>query len=177
MHEYEDSYKFPKSHQVEKPSMLPKADSESAYPIVSMSTNCEGSVHSHGVLAMRLSAGATSLSPRSELMGETVAEETRGILGGMWAAEPPSAVLTVISGDIATMISRVEPEFSMSSGKTAGVNEGCNKPAADASCEFGVQLICRRSHIRGMLRWILDGSQSKSTFSDPDAMRVILSKV
>lgn len=177
MNKYELSYKFPKSHQVEKPSILPRAVSESGYPIFSKSTNCDGSVHSQGVLAIRLSAGATSLSPSAELAGETGEEDICGTLGGKCAAEPPSAVLTVISGDIATIISRVELEFSVSSWKTAGVSEGCNKPAVDMSRELGVQFICRRSHMRGMLRWIFDGSQSKSTFSDPDAMRVILSKV
>lgn len=92
---------------------------------------------------MRLSAGATSLSPRAELelAGETGIEDTRGRFGGTWAAEPPSAVLTLTSGDIATMISSVEVELSISSGNTAGVSEGCNKPEAEASCESGVQLI------------------------------------
>lgn len=140
--------------------------------------NCGGSVQSQGVLAIRLSAGATSFSPIVVLAGDPGAVATRGgRVGGRWAADPPSVVLTVISGDIATIISRVDDEFSTSSGKTAGLSEGCSKPAADVSCEVGVQFICRRSHIRGMLRWIFDGSQSKSTFSEPDAMRVILSSV
>lgn len=93
---------------------------------------------------MRLSAGATSFSPSAELAGETGADvraATRGRLGGICAAEPPSAVLTVISGDMATMISRVELEFSVSSGKTAGESDGCNRPAVDMSRVLGVQLI------------------------------------
>jgi hypothetical protein len=92
---------------------------------------------------MRLSAGATSLSTIAglELAGETGIEDMRGRVGGMWAAEPPSAVLTLTSGDIATIISSVEFEFSISSGKTAGVSEGCSKPDAEGSCESGVQLI------------------------------------
>lgn len=92
---------------------------------------------------MRLSAGATSFSANAglEFAGETGKEDMRGSFGGTWAAEPPSAVLTLISGDIATITSSVEVEFSVSCGKTAGVSEGCNKPEADVSCESGVQLI------------------------------------
>lgn len=158
--------------------MFPKPVSDSENPIFSMSTNCDGSVHSQGVLAMRLSAGATSLSPSAESIGDVGSEDMRGIFGGICAAEPPSAVFTVISGDIATIISSVDDvEFSISSEEAAGVSEECNKPAVDVSSEAGVQLTCKTSHIKGILRWIFDGSQSKSTFSDPDAMLVILSSV
>jgi hypothetical protein len=113
----------------------------------------------------------------AELVGDAGADAKWGILGGMCAADPPSAVFTVISGDIATIISRVEVGFSTSSGKTAGVSDGCNKPAVDMSSELGVKLTCRTSHIKGILRCIVDGSQSKSTFSDPEAICVILSSV
>ena len=89
---------------------------------------------------MRLSAGATNLSPIAELVGEAGAEAKWGMLGGICAADPPSAVFTVMSGDMATIISRVEVGFSISSGKTAGVSEGCNKPAVDMSSELGVKL-------------------------------------
>ena len=92
---------------------------------------------------MRLSAGATSFSPNAglEFAGETGKEDMRGSFGGIWAAEPPSAVLTLTSGDIATMTSSVEVELSASCGNAAGVSEGCNKPEADVSFESGVQLI------------------------------------
>lgn len=127
---------------------------------------------------MRLSAGATSFSPPPIVeLGDTGKEDMRGTWGGMWAAEPPSAVLTVISGDIATIISSVEDGFSASSGNTIGARLGWRRAAVAGSSAVGVLFICNTSHIRGMLRWIFEGSQSKSTFSDPDAMRVILSRV
>lgn len=129
------------SHQVEKPSALPRVASDSGYPIFSISTNWDGSVQSQGVLAMRLSAGATSFSPSALFVGDGGTDFTRGRVGGIWAADPPSAVLTVISGDMATIISSVDEEFSASSWKTDGVSEGCNKPTGDISCEDGIQLI------------------------------------
>lgn len=94
------------------------------------------------MLAIKLSAGATSFSPAVELAGDAGAGATRGgRVGGICAADPPSAVLTVISGDMATMISSVDDGFSTSSGKTAGLSEGWSKPVKDVSCEVGVQLI------------------------------------
>lgn len=171
-------YKLPKSHQVENPSRVGREDSDSLNPMFSGSTKCEGSVQSHGVLSMRLSAGATNLSCRAVLAGEGGTEVGDDICGGICAARPPSAVFTVTSGDMATITSRVEADpSSMLSRETGGARDGCSNPSLDVPCDSGVQLTCRTSHISGMLRWILDGSQSSSMVSDPAAIWVILSSV
>ena len=133
--------------------MFPRVDSESGYPtLFSISTNCEGSAHSQGVLVIKLSAGATSFSPKLK-SEEAGVQDLCGMVGGMWAAWPPSAVLTVTFGDIATITSKVEAGLSSASSvEMVGVNDGCSKPPFDTSCGFGLQLTWRISHIKGMLR-------------------------
>ena len=85
-------------------------------------------------------------------------EEVGGMLGGMCAAWPPSAVFTVTSGEMATMISRVEGLFSFSGMVVGvGISDGCRRPPPGVSCvcvcDSGKLGVARKiSHINGTLR-------------------------
>lgn len=92
------------------------------------------------------------------------------MLGGMCAAWPPSAVFTVTSGEMATMISRVEGEGSVVEGFSfsrmvvgVGISDGCRRPPPPPPPPPGVSCVCvcdsgklgvarKISHISGTLR-------------------------
>ena len=90
------------------------------------------------------------------------------MLGGMCAAWPPSAVFTVTSGEMATMISRVEGDGSVVEGLFSfsgivvgvGISDGCRRPpppgiscVCDCECDSGKLGVARKiSHINGTLR-------------------------
>lgn len=104
---------------------------------------------------MRLSFGTTNLSPPRSISGEDgagviVVAVVFRTLGGMCAACPPSAVLTVTSGDVATMISSVDELCAELSRVTVGVRDGCSRPVVDE--DSGMQFAFRISHIRLTLR-------------------------
>lgn len=73
-------------------------------------------------------------------------------LGGICAACPPSAVFTVISGDMATMISNVDELCAEFSRVTVGVRDGWRRLAVEGSSDSGMQFARRISHIRLTLR-------------------------
>ena len=69
------------------------------------------------------------------------------------------------------MMSRFEMPLGPG-GMVVGANEGWRSPRPSVS-ESVDTLNCRMSHIKGIFRWILDGTQSsRSTISVPEAMRV-----
>ena len=87
------------------------------------------------------------------------------MLGGICAAWPPSAVFTVTSGEMATMISRVEGDGSVVEGLFSfsgmvvgvGISDGCRRPPPGVSCvcvcDSGKLGVARKiSHINGTLR-------------------------
>lgn len=73
-------------------------------------------------------------------------------LGGICAACPPSAVFTVTSGDMATMISSVDELCAELSRVIVGARDGWRRPVVDGSCDSGMQFARRISHIRLTLR-------------------------
>lgn len=73
-------------------------------------------------------------------------------LGGICAACPPSAVFTVTSGDMATIISSVDELCAEFSRVTVGVRDGLRRPVVEGSCDSGAQFARRISHIRLTLR-------------------------
>ena len=82
----------------------------------------------------------------------------------------------VISGEVATIISKVELSLR-SSWVIGGLRDESSSPAV-GSCESSEKLNCRISHISGTLRYILDGIQSStSIISGPAATLVILSRL
>lgn len=97
--------------------------------------------------------------PLCIVAGPGVVLELR-IRGGICAAWPPSAVFTVTSGDMATMISRVDDAWTEFSRVVAGTSEGCRRRLELGCWGSGVQFARRISHIRLTLRYILDGVQS-----------------
>ena len=100
--------------------------------------------------------------------GETLLEEDARVLwdrvGACW---PPSAVLIVISGDVATMISRRDASF-VSTCRFAGTSDGSSTDPASLPLvlllivgnplpsreegTFGVGSNCKIFHIKGTLR-------------------------
>lgn len=111
-----------------------------------MPTSCEGSAYSHGVvLKVRLSICSTVGGSKTAARDvdddeEDVAVEFAGLeetlcvllYVDVGASCPPSAILMVISGDVATMISRVELSL-VSTGGTAGVSDASRRPAVGIS--------------------------------------------
>jgi hypothetical protein len=101
------------------------------------------------------------------------------LYSGMGTAWPPSVVLTLTSGEAVTITSKVDEETSLGPGVGwGGDREGCRRPSVPLPVPEGWfdTLNWSMSHIRGMLRWIFEGTQSsRSTMSVPEAMRVRLS--
>lgn len=114
--------------------------------------------HNHGAFNIKSSFGTISLSPSPEpdpilpRVSENAPDRNGGAgracgtgvvlelrtLGGICAAWPPSAVFTVISGDMATMISRVEEVCTESSRVIGGISEEWRRPVAAEECDSGV---------------------------------------
>lgn len=87
---------------------------------------------------------------------------------------PADGSIVTSGGDSATLISRVE--FSSLSGGLVVPKDECNKEPDPGDCPWVLETLnCRIPHIKGMLRRSLDGAQSKSIFSEPDAIRAIFS--
>lgn len=84
--------------------------------------------------------------------GVVIAAVVFRTLGGICAACPPSAVFTVTSGDIATIISNVDELWAELSRVAVGVRDGWRRPVVEGSCDSGMQFARRMSHIRLTLR-------------------------
>lgn len=74
---------------------------------------------------MRLSTGAINLSGEVLLPERSEVEEVVVLYSGRGTAWPPSAVLTVTSGDVVTIISRTEFSSEDSLARP-GMREGCS---------------------------------------------------
>lgn len=82
----------------------------------------DSAAHSHGVLSMRLSTGATRGS-RSDVVRRDSAVAVVGLrYRGIGTACPPSVVFTLTSGEAVTIISRVESSLGPG-GMEVGASE------------------------------------------------------